>query len=99
MLFDPQIGPYQVLPLRARVNLGLIAMNGYSAFSKAPALLKPHHQNVSLGKYYPSAEMESVYSATPANWNVTNVSFCWPANIRPVREHWKSLFMSSSLFL
>ena len=40
------IGPYQVLPLRARVNLGTMAMKGYSAFPKAPALLEPHHQIV-----------------------------------------------------
>ena len=30
----------------ARVDLGAIAMKGYSAFAKAPALLKPHHQIV-----------------------------------------------------
>ena len=41
VLFDPQIGPYQVLPLRARVDLGATAMKGYSAFPKAPALLGP----------------------------------------------------------
>ena len=38
--------PYQVLPLRARVDLGAMAMKGYSAFPKAPALLEPHHQIV-----------------------------------------------------
>ncbi len=32
MLFDPYIGPYQVLPLRARVVLGAMAMKGYSTF-------------------------------------------------------------------
>ena len=37
---------YQVLPLRARVDLGAMAMKGYSAFPKAPALLEPHHQIV-----------------------------------------------------
>ena len=63
VLFDPQIGPYQVLPLWARVDLGAMVMKGYSAFSKAPALLEPHHQIVSvitghsLGwGVYPSAE-------------------------------------------
>ncbi len=38
VLFDPQIGPYQVLPLRARVNLGAMATKGYSIFPKTPAL-------------------------------------------------------------
>ena len=30
----------------ARVDLGAITINGYSAFSKAPALLEPRHQIV-----------------------------------------------------
>ena len=38
VLFNPKIGPYQVLPLRARVDLGPIAMKGCSVFPKAPAL-------------------------------------------------------------
>ena len=46
VLFNPEIGPYQVLPLWARVDLGAMAMKRYSAFSKAPALLEPHHQIV-----------------------------------------------------
>ena len=46
VLFDPLVGPYQVLPLRAGVDLGAIPMEGYSAFPKAPALLDPHHQIV-----------------------------------------------------
>ena len=40
VLFDPQIGPYQVLPLRVRVNLGAMAMKSYSASPKI-ALLEP----------------------------------------------------------
>ena len=47
VLFDPEIGPYQMLPLRARVNLGAMAMKGYTAFAKASAILEPHHQIVS----------------------------------------------------
>ena len=31
------------LPLRAAVDLGAMVMKEYSAFPKAPALLKPHH--------------------------------------------------------
>ena len=37
---------YQVLPLQTRVDQGAMAMKGYSAFPKAPALLEPHHQIV-----------------------------------------------------
>ena len=44
VLFDPYIGPYQVLPFQAWVDLVAIAMKGYSAFPKAPVLLEPHHQ-------------------------------------------------------
>ena len=42
LVFKPYIGPYQVLPLRARVNLKAIAMKGYSALSKSPGL-EPHY--------------------------------------------------------
>ena len=61
--FDPYIGPYQVLPLQARVDMGAIAMKGYSAFSKAPASLEPDWGSLTL-----SAVMQSVYSTVPANW-------------------------------
>ena len=46
VLFNPYIGPYQVLPLWARVDLGVMAMKGYPVSPKAPALLEPHHQIV-----------------------------------------------------
>ena len=32
------------LPLRARVDMGVMAMKAYSAFSKAPVLQDPYHQ-------------------------------------------------------
>ena len=32
-----------MLPLRASVDLGAMAMKGYSAFPEAQTLLKPHH--------------------------------------------------------
>ena len=41
-LFDIKIGFYQLLPLQARVDLGVIAVKGYSAFPKVPALVEPH---------------------------------------------------------
>ena len=38
--------PCQVLPRRARVDQGAIAIKGYSAFHKAQASLEPHHHIV-----------------------------------------------------
>ena len=71
--------PYQVIPLQASVDLGVMAMKGYSTFSKAPPLLEPHHQIVlcpiqdtrwgGVGSY-PSAEKQSVYFTAPANWAI-----------------------------
>ena len=40
------IGPYQVLPHRARVDVGAMAVKVCSVFPKFPALLGPHHQTV-----------------------------------------------------
>ena len=38
VLFNPYIGPYQVLPLQFRVDLGVIAMKENSTFSGAPLI-------------------------------------------------------------
>ena len=46
VLFNPWIGPYQVLPCRASVDLEAMAIKGYSAFPKAPVLPGPYHQIV-----------------------------------------------------
>ena len=69
VLFVPLKGPYQVQPLRARLDLGVMAIKGYSAFPKVPALLEPQHQIVlchiqdtRCGGSYPSAEIQLVYS-------------------------------------
>ena len=72
-----------MLQLQARVDLGAMAMKGYSAFPKAPTLLEPHHQmkfcDISRTlvrggggggggeRSYPSADMQSVYSTAPAD--------------------------------
>ena len=80
VLFNPYIGPDQVLPFRARVYLRAMAMRGCSAFPKAPASLVPHHQIVYCHKQdthwggsYPSAEVQSVYSTAPADWAKKNL--------------------------
>ena len=44
VLFDPLMGPYQVLSLWARVDLGVMAIKGYSAFPKVRAFVEPHHK-------------------------------------------------------
>ena len=74
VLFDPLIGLFQVPPLRARVDLGAIAIKGYSVFLKAPALTEPHHQiakcHIQVTRFresYPSAEKQSVYSTDLTN--------------------------------
>ena len=63
-----------MLPLRARVDLGAIAIKGYSTFPKYPASgTSPSdcfvsYPGQSLGGSYPSAEVLSVYSTAPADW-------------------------------
>ena len=46
VLFDPQMGPYQVLSLQVRMGLGVMSVKEYLALPKAPALLEPHHKIV-----------------------------------------------------
>ena len=46
LVFNTYIGPLSGATTCGRVDLGVIAMNKYSAFPKAPALLKPHDQIV-----------------------------------------------------
>ena len=43
VLFNQLIGPYQVLPLRTKMDQGAMAIKGCSAFPKAPALLEQLH--------------------------------------------------------
>ena len=66
VLFDPYIGPYQVLLLRVRVDLGAMVMKEYSSITRASPsdclMLYPGH---SSGKSYFSAEIHSVYSTAP----------------------------------
>ena len=65
----------QILLIRARVDLGIMAMNVYSTFPKAPEL-EPHKLTqfsvtsrilVGLG-FYSSTELQSAYSLASADW-------------------------------
>ena len=42
--FDPEIGPYKLLPFLVGVDLRLMAMKRDTAFSEAPGLLESHPQ-------------------------------------------------------
>ena len=53
-----------MLPLQARVDQGSMAMKEYSTFPQS----SPLYLGNLLGKSYPAAEIQSVYSAAPANW-------------------------------
>ena len=61
-----------MLPLWARVDQGVMEIKGYSKFPKVPALLEPHPQiilcliqDTCWWGFYPSAEMQSMYSTSP----------------------------------
>ena len=62
--------PYWVLPIQARVDLDAKVMKGYTAFSKfwvLPSNDLMSFQDTHWRGVYHSAEMQSVYSSTPAN--------------------------------
>ena len=70
----PYIGLYQVLPLRTRVDLAAMVMKGDSTSSKLR-----HYWNLTIGmfsvismtfvgEFYPSAKIQSVYSAATTDW-------------------------------
>ena len=72
---------------QARMNLETVAIKGYSAFPKAPALLELHHHMFSVisrtfggegGGSYPSAGKQLEYSTAPANWAIED----WSLTIR-----------------
>ena len=79
----PINGSYQALQFPIWVDLGIMAMKGYFTFSKAPRL-EPHYDMQFSIKartlieggwgFYPSAEVQSAYSITSADWAVFNWS-------------------------
>ena len=65
-----------MLPLQARVDLGAMAIKGYSAFpqnfsiagtSPSDCLVSYPEHSLGVGSY-PSAEKQLVYSTAPADW-------------------------------
>ena len=83
-----------------------MAMKGYSAFPKAPALLEAHHQIVKcytqdtcfwVGGSYPSAEKGLLYSTAPADWAIIRedlIESCKIINgISNYGRHFKNIFL------
>ena len=72
VLFDPSIGPYQVLPLWARVDQrikqGLRVPQSSSITEASPSDYIVSYPGHLLEESYPFAEMHLVYSAAPTNW-------------------------------
>ena len=84
VLFDLLIGPYQLLPLQIRVDLGEILMKVYSTFPKLQHYWSPTlwvfrviFRIVVVGGSYLSAGMQSVYSTALADWAWLNTC-TWP---------------------
>ena len=76
VLFNPKKRPYQVLPFRARVDLGAMAMKGCflqssSITGASPSYRLVSYPGLSWGGSYPSPEVQSVYSTTPADLATT----------------------------
>ena len=68
-IWPTHLGPYWMLPLQAREDLGVIAMKGYFAFPKgSPSDCLVSYPRHSLGESCPSAEIQSVYSTASADW-------------------------------
>ena len=80
VLFNPYIGPYQVLPRRASVDLSNDGNKGVlhtpqssSIIGTSPSDCLVSYPGHSLGGgSYPSAEKQSVYSTGPADWAKKN---------------------------
>ena len=75
VLFNPLIGPYQVLPFLTRVDLGANGNEGVLCIPQSsnitgtsPSDCLVSYPGHTLVGSYPSEEVQSVYSTTPANW-------------------------------
>ena len=70
-LFDPLIRPYQMLPSEpgSNANEGVLRiLQKCSITGASPSDCLMSYSGHSLGKSYPSAEMQSVYSTALADW-------------------------------
>ena len=73
-----------MLPFRARMDLGAMAMKGYAAFPKAPALLEPHYQIVKChiqdtrwAESYSSADWDIIISKRKMIIRIRITNLCY----------------------
>ena len=76
VLLDPEIEPYQVLSIRARMNLGAMAIKIELNIPQNPSItgvtiglfsVISRHR---LGESYSSADKQSMQSTTPIDWAI-----------------------------
>ena len=80
------MGPCQMLPLPARVDPSAMTLKDYYPFSKSPALLETHHQNVISGTL--------VWHVLPLSREAVGV-FCSPC--RPSKVYWTLFSILSNI--
>ena len=81
LLFDPCIDSYQMLQFQASVDVGAMAIKGYSAFLKAQALMDPRHHFVVLGHCF------SQYLLVYVSWHEWHASFFFVLKTLGQRVH------------
>ena len=97
VLFDPQIGPYQVLPL----GVSEPGSNGHEEVLHIPQSLTIRLFNVISwthvvgGESYPSPEVQSAYLTAPADWAKT----CWIFTFGMQKSYYTSHYYVSYCFL
>ena len=88
VLFNPKIGPCQVLPFWARLDQGAMVMKGCSTFPKPPALLEPHHHR----------SLWVLFSRTDGGFCIFHLLVWWNLNFLHISQ-WITLPTQSNLVL
>ena len=96
VLFNPETGPCQVLPLRAREDLGRVAMKGYSAFPKEPAFLEPDDRSAGLVSY-PGHILVGITQKPGCSRCILQTQPIWLGTNRPINP--MDLFESETVYV
>ena len=96
VLFDPLIELYQVIPQWVIVDLGAMAMKGYSTFLKGQELLKPHQLDC-LVSYIQDTHLGSLTPLQRCSWYILQPKKTGPSGLL---IYWSrdNIFMINILF-